>query len=95
MAHLSNGLLNREQNPGKAPECEGCIYNASEHVWTTDRFLDYLDRTGGRGQEGQTHEHTHKRTTRTHARTNACTHARSNEPSNEQTNEQTNARTHG
>ena len=22
------------------------MYNASEHVWTTDRFLDYLERTG-------------------------------------------------
>ena len=42
LAHLSNGLLNRRLNPGEEPECEGCAYNATEQVWTTDRFLAYL-----------------------------------------------------
>ena len=43
LAHLSNGLLNRRLNPDEAPECEGCAYNATEQVWTTDRFLTYLE----------------------------------------------------
>jgi hypothetical protein len=42
LAHLSNGLLNRRLNPGDVPECDGCEYNATEQVWTTDRFLEYL-----------------------------------------------------
>jgi hypothetical protein len=48
MAHLSNGLLNRRLNPGDVPECPGCAYNATEQVWTTDRFLGELAARGRR-----------------------------------------------
>ena len=40
------GLLHRRLNPGEVPECDGCAYNASEHVWTTDRLLDDLAARG-------------------------------------------------
>jgi len=46
LRHLSNGLLNRRLNADEVPECDGCEYNATEQVWTTDRFLDYLARDG-------------------------------------------------
>jgi len=46
LRHLSNGLLNRRLNPDEFPECDGCEYNATEQVWTTDRFLDYLAKDG-------------------------------------------------